>query len=163
MSNAKKIVFQGETGANSHMACRDVYPDYEAIPCATFEDCFSAMADGKADLAMIPIENSVAGRVADIHHLLPGSNLHIIGEYFMPIRFQLMAPKGDQARKSYNGTKPRSCAGAMPEHHSGAGFQRCCWRRHRRVCSSDCRAGRSDPCSTRSTDGRRYLRSRYTA
>ncbi|MGV2973978.1 prephenate dehydratase [Roseibium alexandrii] len=94
MSNAKKIVFQGETGANSHMACRDVYPDYEAIPCATFEDCFSAMADGKADLAMIPIENSVAGRVADIHHLLPGSNLHIIGEYFMPIRFQLMAAKG---------------------------------------------------------------------
>ncbi|QDG74748.1 prephenate dehydratase [Labrenzia sp. PHM005] len=96
MNNPKKIVFQGETGANSHMACRDVYPDYEAIPCATFEDCFSAMAEGKSDLAMIPIENSVAGRVADIHHLLPGSNLHIIGEYFMPIRFQLMAPKGTQ-------------------------------------------------------------------
>lgn len=94
MSNQKKIVFQGETGANSHMACRDAYPDYEAIPCATFEDCFSVMADGGAGLAMIPIENSVAGRVADIHHLLPGSNLHIIGEYFMPIRFQLMAPKG---------------------------------------------------------------------
>jgi len=94
MTDRKKIVFQGETGANSHMACRSVYPDYEAIPCATFEDCFSAMADGTADLAMIPIENSVAGRVADIHHLLPKSNLHIIGEYFMPIRFQLMAPKG---------------------------------------------------------------------
>lgn len=94
MSDRKRIVFQGETGANSHMACRSVYPDYEAIPCATFEDCFSAMADGSADLAMIPIENSVAGRVADIHHLLPKSGLHIIGEYFMPIRFQLMAPKG---------------------------------------------------------------------
>ncbi|EAV43611.1 prephenate dehydratase [Stappia aggregata IAM 12614] len=76
------------------MACRSVYPDYEAIPCATFEDCFSAMADGSADLAMIPIENSVAGRVADIHHLLPKSTLHIIGEYFMPIRFQLMGVKG---------------------------------------------------------------------
>lgn len=94
MTDRKRIVFQGENGANSHMACRSVYPDYEAIPCATFEDCFSAMADGSADLAMIPIENSVAGRVADIHHLLPKSNLHIIGEYFMPIRFQLMAPKG---------------------------------------------------------------------
>lgn len=94
MSNPKKIVFQGEIGANSHMACRDVYPDYEAVPCPTFEDCFSAMAEGSADLAMIPIENSVAGRVADIHYLLPGSNLHIIGEYFMPIRFQLMAPAG---------------------------------------------------------------------
>jgi len=94
MNDRKRIVFQGETGANSHMACRSVYPDYEAIPCPTFEDCFSAMADGSADLAMIPIENSVAGRVADIHHLLPKSDLHIIGEYFMPIRFQLMAPKG---------------------------------------------------------------------
>ncbi|WP_299809124.1 prephenate dehydratase [uncultured Roseibium sp.] len=94
MNDRKKIVFQGETGANSHMACRSVYPDYEAIPCPTFEDCFSAMADGTADLAMIPIENSVAGRVADIHHLLPKSDLHIIGEYFMPIRFQLMAPRG---------------------------------------------------------------------
>ncbi len=94
MSDRKKIVFQGETGANSHMACRSVYPDYDAIPCPTFEDCFSAMAESSTDLAMIPIENSVAGRVADIHHLLPKSNLHIIGEYFMPIRFQLMAPKG---------------------------------------------------------------------
>jgi len=94
MNDRKRIVFQGETGANSHMACRSVYPDYEAIPCPTFEDCFSAMAEGSADLAMIPIENSVAGRVADIHHLLPKSSLHIIGEYFMPIRFQLMAPKG---------------------------------------------------------------------
>ena len=94
MTDRKRIVFQGENGANSHMACRSVYPDYEAIPCATFEDCFSSMADGSADLAMIPIENSVAGRVADIHHLLPKSDLHIIGEYFMPIRFQLMAPKG---------------------------------------------------------------------
>ncbi|MEM5581610.1 MULTISPECIES: prephenate dehydratase [unclassified Roseibium] len=94
MSDRKKIVFQGETGANSHMACQSVYPDYDAIPCPTFEDCFSAMAESSADLAMIPIENSVAGRVADIHHLLPKSNLHIIGEYFMPIRFQLMAPKG---------------------------------------------------------------------
>ena len=111
MTDRKKIVFQGEIGANSHMACRSVYPDYEAIPCATFEDCFSSMADGSADLAMIPIENSVAGRVADIHHLLPKSDLHIIGEYFMPIRFQLMAPKGATPRhadKGYRATFTRS-------------------------------------------------------
>ncbi|MBD8891848.1 prephenate dehydratase [Roseibium litorale] len=94
MTDVKKIVFQGETGANSHMACRNVYPDYQAIPCPTFEDCFQAMESGEVDLGMIPVENSVAGRVADIHHLLPKSSLHIIGEYFLPIRFQLMAPKG---------------------------------------------------------------------
>ncbi len=90
----KKIVFQGEPGANSHIASRDVYPDYEAVPAPTFEDCFQAMARGDVDLAMIPIENSLAGRVADIHHLLPDSGLHIIGEFFLPIRFQLMAPHG---------------------------------------------------------------------
>ncbi|MTH99714.1 prephenate dehydratase [Roseibium sp. RKSG952] len=94
MTDRKKIVFQGELGANSHMACRNVYPDYEAIPCATFEDCFTAIENGDADLGMIPVENSVAGRVADIHYLLPNSNLSIIGEYFLPIRFQLVAPKG---------------------------------------------------------------------
>jgi prephenate dehydratase len=91
MSNGKKIAYQGEPGANSHIACKAVYPDWEPLPCATFEDSFSAIADGSADLGMIPIENSIAGRVADIHHFLPGSGLHIIAEYFLPIRFQLMA------------------------------------------------------------------------
>lgn len=90
----KTIVFQGELGANSHIAARDVYPAYEVVPAATFEDCFQAMARADVDLAMIPIENSLAGRVADIHHLLPDSGLNIIGEYFLPIRFQLMAPHG---------------------------------------------------------------------
>ncbi|HEV7692861.1 MAG TPA: prephenate dehydratase [Hyphomonadaceae bacterium] len=90
----KKIAFQGELGANSHIACRDTYPDMEPLPCATFEDCFAVTASGEADLAMIPVENSIAGRVADIHHLLPTSPLHIIAEHFMPIRFQLMALKG---------------------------------------------------------------------
>ncbi|MDJ0930329.1 prephenate dehydratase [Breoghania sp.] len=94
MPHMKKIVFQGEPGANSHMACRDVYPDYESVPCATFEDCFHALESDEAELGMIPVENSVAGRVADIHHLLPRSSMRIIGEYFMPIRFQLMAPPG---------------------------------------------------------------------
>ena len=88
------IAYQGEPGANSHIACKDVYPDGRPLPCATFEDALASIADGKADLGMIPIENSIAGRVADIHHFLPGSGLHIVGEYFLPIAFQLMAPRG---------------------------------------------------------------------
>ncbi|MGN6549421.1 MAG: prephenate dehydratase [Pararhizobium sp.] len=84
------IAFQGDTGANSDMACRDMFPDMVALPCPTFEDAFMAVEQGAADLAMIPIENTIAGRVADIHHLLPESGLHIVGEYFMPIHFQLM-------------------------------------------------------------------------
>lgn len=89
-----KIAFQGELGANSHIACREVYPDLEPLPCATFEDVFTAAANGDAQLAMIPVENSIAGRVADIHHLLPTSPLQIVAEHFMPIRFQLMGLKG---------------------------------------------------------------------
>jgi prephenate dehydratase len=94
MSAAKKIVFQGEPGANSHLACREVYPDYEAVPCPTFEDAFAAITAGEASLGMIPIENSVAGRVADIHHLMPSSGMHIVAEHFMPVNHQLLAPKG---------------------------------------------------------------------
>jgi len=88
------IAYQGEPGANSDIACRDVYPDLAPLPRASFEDAFAAVTDGAAALAMIPIENSIAGRVADIHHFLPHSGLHIVGEYFLPIHFQLMAPKG---------------------------------------------------------------------
>ena len=89
-----KVAFQGEPGANSHLAIREVYPGAEAIACATFEDAFAAVASGDVQLGMIPIENSVAGRVADIHHLMPDSKLHIVAEHFMPVRHQLMAPKG---------------------------------------------------------------------
>ena len=94
MTKILKIAFQGEPGANSHIAITEAYPDAEALPCATFEDALAAIASGEADLGMIPIENSVAGRVADIHHLLPASGLFIIGEWFLPVRHQLMAPKG---------------------------------------------------------------------
>src|SRR5262245_14147923 len=90
----KKIAFQGEPGANSHLAISEAYPGAEALPCATFEDAFAAVRSGRAELAMIPIENSVAGRVADIHHLMPHSKLHIIGEHFMPVHHQLLAVKG---------------------------------------------------------------------
>ncbi|WP_309086362.1 prephenate dehydratase [Chelativorans sp.] len=89
-----RISFQGEPGANSDTACRNMFPDMEPLPCPTFEDAFNAVETGKADLAMIPIENTLAGRVADIHYLLPHSRLHIVGEYFLPIHFQLMVLPG---------------------------------------------------------------------
>ena len=94
MTKPKKIAFQGEPGANSHLAIVEAYPDAEPLPCATFEDALSAVSTGEASLGMIPIDNSVAGRVADIHHLMPTSGLHIVGEYFLPIRHQLVAIKG---------------------------------------------------------------------
>ena len=94
MATKNKIAFQGEPGANSHLAIHEAYPDCEAMPCATFEDAFIAVTGGDCHLAMIPIENSVAGRVADIHHLMPDSGLHIVGEHFMPVRHQLLGVKG---------------------------------------------------------------------
>jgi prephenate dehydratase len=89
-----KIAFQGELGANSHAACLDAYPDHEPLPCQTFEDAFAAVSDGSAALAMIAIENTSAGRVGDVHHLLPQSGLFIVGEYFAPIRHQLIGLPG---------------------------------------------------------------------
>jgi prephenate dehydratase len=94
MSKPKLIAFQGEPGANGHEACLTHFPDYTPRPCATFEDAFEAMKSGECELGMIAVENSTAGRVADVHHLLPHSGLTIIGERFKPIRFQLMANKG---------------------------------------------------------------------
>ena len=94
MSARRKIAYQGEPGSNSHIACIEVHPDLEPMACRTFEDVFAAVHAGEAELAMIPIENTLAGRVADIHHLLPVSDLFIIGEHFLPVHHQLMAPKG---------------------------------------------------------------------
>jgi len=89
--NAGRIAYQGEPGANSHAVCLEHYPDWEAIACASFEDVVGVVESGDAQLAMIPIDNSIAGRVADIHHLLPTSGLHIIAEHFLRIRYALMA------------------------------------------------------------------------
>ncbi len=90
----RRIAFQGLAGANSDMACRACYPDMETLPCPSFEDAFGAVQEGQAELAMIPIDNSSAGRVADIHHLLPESGLHIVGEHFQAIRHQLLGLPG---------------------------------------------------------------------
>jgi len=89
-----RVSYQGEPGANSHLACREVFADLEPVACATFEDALAAVKGGEAHYAMIPIENSVAGRVADIHHLLPNAGLHIVGEHFLRVRHQLMALPG---------------------------------------------------------------------
>ena len=92
--NRNRIAFQGDLGANSHEACLAAFPGMEPVPCATFEEAFEAVRSGDCRLGMIPVENSIAGRVADVHHLLPSSGLRIIGEHFKPIHFQLMANPG---------------------------------------------------------------------
>ena len=89
-----KIAFQGEPGAYSHQACRDARPDMEALPCRTFEDVIETVRKGDADLAMLPVENSTYGRVADIHHLLPESGLHIVDEAFVRVHINLLAVPG---------------------------------------------------------------------
>ena len=88
------IAFQGLPGAYSHLACKRAKPDMEPLACRTFQDAFDAVSGGKAQLAMIPIDNSVAGRVADIHHLLPDSGLHIVGEHYERVNHHLLAVKG---------------------------------------------------------------------
>ncbi len=86
-----RISFQGDWGAYSHLACREAAPDYEPLPAESFEEAFAACSEGRASRAMIPIENSVAGRVADIHHLLPNSDLFLIGEHFQRVHHHLLA------------------------------------------------------------------------
>ncbi len=88
------IAFQGLPGAYSDLACRQVHPDMTPRPCQTFEEVFDAVEGGEARLAMIPIENSVAGRVADIHQLMPHARLHIVAEHFQPVNHHLLAPRG---------------------------------------------------------------------
>jgi len=92
--STNRIAFQGEPGAYSHAACRKARPDMEALPCPTFEDTIDACRSGAADLAMLPVENSTYGRVADIHHLLPESGLHIVDETFVRVHISLLGVPG---------------------------------------------------------------------
>lgn len=92
--NPKKIAFLGLHGTYSDLACRTAYPDLETLPCASFEDAFLAVENGDTDLAMIPVDNTLAGRVADVHSLLPHAGLHIIAEHFQPVRHALLGTKG---------------------------------------------------------------------
>ena len=89
-----RVAYQGEPGSNSDTACREMLPGWTPVPCTTFDDAFTAVHDGLADMALIPVENSLAGRVADPHQLLPESGLAIVGEWFLPIHFHLMVVPG---------------------------------------------------------------------
>jgi prephenate dehydratase len=91
---SRLIAFQGAPGAYSDLACRQVFPELATLPCSGFEEAIAAVLSGAAALAMLPVENSVAGRVADIHHLLPSSGLHIIAEHFQRVQHHLLAPRG---------------------------------------------------------------------
>ena len=117
---SKRIAFQGEPGAYSHQACVETYPDMEALPCRTFEDAIEAVRSGQAALAMLPVENSTFGRVADIHHLLPDSGLHIIGEAFVRVHINLLALPGvtlDQVRSAMSHTMLLGqCRAYLAEH-----------------------------------------------
>src|SRR5215813_6783868 len=93
IKNAKKVAFQGEPGAYAHLAAREALPHVEAVSRPTFEQAVDAVRSGETDLCIIPVENSLMGRIADIHHLLPDSGLHIVGEHFLPIRHQLLGLK----------------------------------------------------------------------
>lgn len=90
----KTIAFQGFAGAYSDMACRAMFPDAQTLPCETFDKAFAAVQVDEADYAMIPVDNTLAGRVADVHRLMPQSDLHIIGECFLPIKHALMGVEG---------------------------------------------------------------------
>lgn len=94
MSQRRIISYQGEAGANSHIIAAQRYPDWDPMPCASFEDAFARVVNGDAGLAMIPIDNSVAGRVADIHHLLPSSRLHIVAEHYLRVQHSLVGVPG---------------------------------------------------------------------
>ena len=94
VKNAKRVAFQGEAGAYAHLAARETLPHAEAVPYPTFEDAAEAVRSGETDLCIIPVENSLMGRIADIHHLLPEAGLHIVGEHFLRIRHQLLGLKG---------------------------------------------------------------------
>ncbi|GGH27189.1 prephenate dehydratase [Cribrihabitans marinus] len=115
-----RIAFQGEPGAYSHEACRTARPEMEALPCRTFEDVIEAVRDGRAELAMLPVENTTYGRVADIHRLLPHSGLHIVDEAFVRVHINLLAVPGarlaDVTEAHSHLVLLPQCAGFLKEH-----------------------------------------------
>jgi prephenate dehydratase len=90
----RKIAFQGEPGAFSHAAAHALFPADEALPCTTFEDTIAAVQGGRAEYGVVPVENSLYGRITDIYHLLPESGLHITGEHFLRVEMNLLAIRG---------------------------------------------------------------------
>ena len=120
----KRIAFQGELGAYSHQACHETYPDLEALPCRTFEDAIAAVREGRAELAMLPVENSTFGRVADIHHLLPESGLHIIAEAFVRVHINLLALPGTPLSQVKSAMSHTMLLGQCRDYLAQHGIQR---------------------------------------
>ncbi len=116
-----KIAYQGVAGAYSHIASQTVYPGAEYLACASFEEAMAAVADKKVDLAMIPVENSNAGRVSDVHFLLPSTGLHIVGEFFLRIEHQLLGLPGaklaDIKSASSHPQALAQCSEFLKNHH----------------------------------------------
>lgn len=117
---AGKIAFQGELGAYGHQACVDARPDFEPFPCMTFHDTMAAVRDGAAELAMVAVENSIYGRVADVHQLLPDSGLHIVDEAFVRVHVNLLGVKGatvDQVKEAHgHPVILPQCSGFLRQH-----------------------------------------------
>lgn len=115
-----RIAFQGEPGAYSHQACHAARPRMDALPCKTFEDVIAAVQDGTAALGMLPVENSIYGRVADIHRLLPASGLHIVDEVLIRVHINVLGLPGarlDQIRRALSHTVLLGqCYGFLREH-----------------------------------------------
>ena len=98
MKKKTKVAFQGEKGAYSHLACLEIFPDIEAVPCSTFEEAFQLVKDNSEYKIVIPIENSLAGRVADIHYLIPKYKLQIHAEHFQKVTHNLLGVKGSSMK-----------------------------------------------------------------
>ncbi len=96
LNNSQLVSFQGVEGAYADLACKEMFPDMGVFPCNTFESAFRAVIEGDAKYAMIPVDNTLAGRVADVHHLIPTSGLYIIGEHLQPIHHNLLGVKGSK-------------------------------------------------------------------
>ena len=130
----RTIAFQGVAGAYSHLACRQAFPELVALPCHSFEDAFAAVREGQARYAMIAVDNSIAGRVADVHHLLPRGGLHIIGEQFVRVNHQLLGvprrhARDRSSRSRATSTRIGQCRDFLRRH----GYRVARGRRHRRA------------------------------
>ena len=125
----RAVAFQGAPGANSHVAALEAFPDGLPLPCFSFEDAIDAVKQGQADCAVIPIENSLHGRVADMHFLLPELGLVITGEHFLPIRYALMGLGADRRREGSD--EPSPGARPVPPLAEGARHRADLLSRHR--------------------------------
>ena len=126
-----RIAFQGARGAYSHQACTEAFPFLDGLACNSFEGAIAAVKEGRADLAMLPVENSTYGRIADIHHLLPESGLHIIGEHFVRVHANLLGGARHPARSGEDRAQPGAAARPVPDVSRPARHRAADRRRHR--------------------------------